>query len=143
MKNSALIIILFGLIACDSNKNESNIAEDDQLLDNPKLIEIYANDQSDRKSNNIDWSVVSVNDNLREQRIYKLLDSNKVRTSLDYFNAAMVFQHGRDSIAYGMAVKMMRKSIKLDPSADKWLLAAAIDRDLLSRNKPQIYGTQS
>ena len=36
----------------------------------------------------------------------------------------------------------MRKSLKLDSTANKWLLAAAIDRDLLSRNKPQIYGTQ-
>ena len=41
-----------------------------------------------------------------------------------------------------MAVKLMKKSIELDPTRDKWLLAAAIDRDLLSRNRPQIYGTQ-
>ena len=41
-----------------------------------------------------------------------------------------------------MAVKYMRKAIELDTTINKWLLAAAIDRDLLSRNKPQIYGTQ-
>lgn len=114
----------------------------DKPKDNLELIEIYKTDQADRQTDNIDWTIVSKKDSLREVRIYQLLDSNKVQTSLDYHNAAMIFQHGGDSTAYGMAVKLMRKSIELDPSADKWLLAAAIDRDLLSRNKPQIYGTQ-
>ena len=41
-----------------------------------------------------------------------------------------------------MAVKLMKKSIELDPNANKWLLAAAIDRDLMYNNLPQIYGTQ-
>ena len=41
-----------------------------------------------------------------------------------------------------MAVKLMRKSIELDSTANKWLLAAAIDRYLLSKDEPQIYGTQ-
>jgi len=36
----------------------------------------------------------------------------------------------------------MKRAIELDNKISKWLLAAAIDRDLLRRNKPQIYGTQ-
>ena len=112
------------------------------LADNPELMEIYEADQADRQTDNIDWSVVSKRDSLREVRIYQLLDSNKVQTSKDYHNAAMIFQHGGDSTAYGMAVKLMRKSIELDSTANKWLLAAAIDRYLLSKDEPQIYGTQ-
>ena len=112
------------------------------LTDNPELMEIYEADQADRQTDNIDWSVVSKRDSLREVRIYQLLDSNKVQTSKDYHNAAMIFQHGGDSTAYGMAVKLMRKSIELDSTANKWLLAAAIDRYLLSKDEPQIYGTQ-
>jgi hypothetical protein len=54
----------------------------------------------------------------------------------------MIFQHGTDTIVSLMAIKMMRKSIELDSMANKWLLAAAIDRDLMRRKKPQIYGTQ-
>jgi hypothetical protein len=54
----------------------------------------------------------------------------------------MIFRHGEDSIAYGMAVILMRKSVELDSTRNKWLLAAAIDRELLSRNRLQIYGTQ-
>lgn len=114
----------------------------DKLKDNQELIEIYKNDQGDRQTDNIDWDIVSKRDSLREVRIYQLLDSNKVQTSQDYHNAAMIFQHGGDSTAYGMAVKLMRKSIELDPTANSWLLAAAIDRYLLSKGEPQIYGTQ-
>lgn len=54
----------------------------------------------------------------------------------------MIFHHGEDSIAYRMAVELMKKSIELDSTRDKWLLAVITDRYLLSTNKPQIYGTQ-
>ena len=142
MRRIILIAIVFGFISCNSKNEKSTIEIQGKIIDNPELIEIYRIDQADRKTENIDWSIVSKKDSLREVRIYELLDSNKVHTSFDYHNAAMIFQHGRDSIAYGMAVKLMKKSIALDSTANKWLLAAAIDRDLLSRNKPQIYGTQ-
>jgi tetratricopeptide (TPR) repeat protein len=81
------------------------------------------------------------NDSLREARVYELLDSNKVRTSTDFNNAALIFHHGEDSVAYAMAVKLMRKSIELDSTRNKWFLAVMTDRYLLSINKPQIYGT--
>ena len=137
-----LLILVSVLVSCTSKQEKTNTETEEQIADNAELIEIYQKDQSDRQTDNIDWSVVSKRDSLRQKRVYELWDSSKVRTSEDYHNAAMVFQHGGDSIAYGMAVKLMRKSIELDSTANKWLLAAAIDRDLLSRNKPQIYGTQ-
>lgn len=142
MRKIILLATIIGFISCDfKNSNTTNAAQE-KVVDNPELVEIYKNDQADRKAENIDWNIVSEKDSLREVRVYELLDSNKVLTSADYNNAAIVFQHGKDSIAYGMAVKLMRKSIELDSTRNKWLLAAAIDRDLLSRNKPQIYGTQ-
>ena len=93
--------------------------------DNQELIEIYKNDQTDRQTANIDWSVVNKNDSIRKARVYQLLESDLVKTSKDYHNAAVVFQHGGDSAAYGMAVKLMKKSIALDLKANKRLLAAA------------------
>jgi len=134
MKKSVLTILSLGIFIIAHSQ--------DKPMDNQELIKIYKNDQAERKSDNIDWVILSKKDSLREVRIYQLLDSNKVQTSLDYHNAAMIFQHGRDSSAYGMAVKLMRKSIELDSTANKWLLAAAIDRYLLSKDEPQIYGTQ-
>lgn len=113
-----------------------------QPANNAELIKIYSEDQNDRRSTPIDWQRVSKRDSLRRVRVYQLLDSNKVQTALDYKNAAMVFQHGNDTSHYAMAVKLMEKSVHLDPYADKWLLAAATDRYLLSVGKPQIYGTQ-
>jgi hypothetical protein len=86
--------------------------------------------------------VVSKNDSLRRVRVRELLAADKVKTSKDYARAAMVFQHGGDSTSYGMAVKLMEKSIALDSTANKWLLAAATDRYLQSKGLPQIYGTQ-
>ncbi|OUS01496.1 hypothetical protein A9Q86_06875 [Flavobacteriales bacterium 33_180_T64] len=145
MTRYLVIIIPLLFLSC---KEKTTIETEYLISDNTELIEIYKNDQLDRQNINlnsstpIDWSIVSKRDHLRRERISQLLDSNKIHTSLDYHNAAMIFQHGEDSIAYGMAVKLMQKSIELDPKADKWLLAAAIDRNLLSRNKPQIYGTQ-
>ncbi len=134
MKRIILILLGFGIMTFAYSQNKTK--------DNQELIEIYKNDQADRQTDNIDWKIVSKRDSLREVRVYQLLDSNKVHTSKDYHNAAMIFQHGRDTTAYGMAVKLMRKSIELDSTANKWLLAAAIDRYLLSKGEPQIYGTQ-
>lgn len=148
------IVLLSILIASCNNfeksKNKSEIKSEIQttqkdteiVKDNAELQAMYEADQSNRRSGNIDWSIVSKKDSLRRVRVYELLDSNKVRTAQDYYNAAMIFQHGSDTIASGMAVKMMRKAIKLDPTINKWLLAAAIDRDLMRKGEPQIYGTQ-
>lgn len=138
MKKLAYVIIVLIAFSC----NQKSHKDSEVILDNEELVEIYKADQADRQTQPIDWNIVSKRDSLREVRIYELLDSNKVRTSLDFHNAAMIFQHGGDSVAYGMAVKLMRKSIELDSTANKWLLAAAIDRYLLSKGEPQIYGTQ-
>ncbi len=140
MKKILILLLVITSISC-KKKNE-NEAIKEIITDNKELIEIYNNDQADRKALNIDWSLVSKRDREREERIYELLDSNKVRTSKDYYNAAMIFQHGLDSTAYGMAVKMIKKAIDLDSTTNKWLYAAAVDRYLLSKDEPQIYGTQ-
>jgi len=136
-----LFAIIIGFISCDSkNRKTSNVAQE-KVDDNPELIEMFKNDQADR-TNHIDRNIRQKNDSIREARVYELLDSNKVHTSLDYENAALIFHHGEDSVAYGMAVKLMKKSIELDSTRNKWFLAALTDRYLLSISKPQIYGTQ-
>jgi len=132
-----LLAIIIGFITLNF---KSGIAQN-KVCDNQELIKIFKSDQDDR-TNHIDRSIIQKNDSIREARVYELLDSNKVHTSTDYCNAALVFHHGEDSVAYGMAVKLMKKSIELDSTRNKWFLAVATDRYLLSINKPQIYGTQ-
>ena len=136
------LLILLVAMACKSGPEETNKKLHNPVSHNTELQDIYLRDQADRKIADIDWETLTNRDSLRRARVGQLLDSNLVRTSKDYHNAAMIFQHGNDSVAYGMAVSLMRKAIKMDSTANKWLLAAAIDRHLLSRNRPQIYGTQ-
>lgn len=139
MKNIIFAIILSVSFSCNQeSKNELKV-----YSDNKELIDIYKKDQSDRTNIPMDWRTMQNNDRLREKRVEEMIDSNLVHTSLDYHNAALVFHHGRDSIAFEKAINLMKKSIELDSLASKWLLAAAIDRYLLSTNKPQIYGTQT
>lgn len=137
MKKIILLVVIIGFIFCNS---KTSLAQE-EVVDNLELIEMFKSDQADR-TNHIDRDIRQKNDSLREARVYELLDSNKVHTSLDFNNAALIFHHGEDSVAYGMAVKLMRKSIELDSTRNKWFLAVITDRYLLSINKPQVYGTQ-
>lgn len=137
--NKVFLLISVVAFSCSSSKTDNAQKE---TRDNEELKNLYLEDQSDRKSGDIDWSIITPRDRQREARVYELLDSNRVQTSTDYSNAAMIFQHGSDTTASRMAVKMMKKAIELDSSINKWLLAAAIDRDLMRRGEPQIYGTQ-
>jgi len=136
MRKIILMTILIGFIFCNFR---TGLAQE-KVADNPELIEMFKKDQADR-TNHFDRDILQKNDSLREAKVYELLDSNKVRTSLDFNNAALIFHHGEDSVAYAMAVKLMRKSIELDSTRNKWFLAVITDRYLLSINKPQIYGT--
>ena len=132
-----LLLFPFLLLCCYASTQAQ-----EGMKDHEELKRMYQEDQSDRMTGEIDWAVVSKRDSLREARVYELLDSGKVRTGQDYYHAAMIFQHGGDTVASGMAVKMARQAVALDSAVNRWLLAAAIDRDLMRRNEPQIYGTQ-
>jgi len=118
---------------------------------NLELKELARLDQLDRTKYNFgELSLVALHqqDYQRLLRVYQLLEENKVITVDDHLNAAIVLHHGRDeenerdTKATELAVKTLKTAHKMDPAANKWLLAAAIDRDLMIRNKLQIYGTQ-
>lgn len=114
-----------------------------QATDNEELKQMYDADQAARLSGEpIDWSVLNREDSLRLVRVNILMKEDRLVTGKDYYHAAMIFQHGDDTMASALAVSHMQKAIALDSTVNKWLLAAAIDRDLMRRNKPQIYGTQ-
>lgn len=142
MKLLFLALSLACLFACESAATNETDTPTEAIADNEELEEMEAEDQSDRMTQPIDWSKVSVRDSVRLARTYEIYEAGEVNTAMDYRNAAMLFQHGSDSKASGMAVAMMKKAIELDSTINKWLYAAAVDRDLMRRNEPQIYGTQ-
>jgi tetratricopeptide (TPR) repeat protein len=113
-----------------------------QKSDNAELKRMYDEDQKARTVPNIDWVQLSKSDSIRQKSVYRLIHAGQLITGKDYYHSAMIFQHGIDTIASLMAIKLMKKAIELDSTVNRWLLAAAIDRDLLRRDKPQIYGTQ-
>jgi len=113
-----------------------------QTADNPELQKMAEEDQNARKQPNIDWAILNKEDKTRRERTLQLYKEDQVKTAKDYLNAGIVFQHGTDSIDSAMAVKSFEKAIQLDETLNKWWYAAAVDRDLMRRGKPQIYGTQ-
>lgn len=113
-----------------------------QTHDNPELQKMADDDQNARKAARINWKTLNREDSLRRVRIFVLLKEDQVKTAKDNFNSGIVFQHGGDTISSGMAVKSFEKALKMDPSLNRWWYAAAVDRDLMYRKKPQIYGTQ-
>lgn len=110
--------------------------------DNSELQKMADDDQNARKGPKIDWTVLNKEDSLRRVRVFELLKENKVKTAKDYLNSGIVFQHGNDTIASSMAVKTFKKALELDSTLNRWWYAAAVDRDLMQRKQPQIYGTQ-
>lgn len=139
MKTTILFtaLLVWTMNTCQIHAQETNTSKD-----NLELLQMYENDQSERKVSNPDWIELNRRDAERRQRVTELIASEKVKTAKDYYHAAMIFQHGTDTIDSGKAVAFMKKAVRLDPSMNKWLLAAAIDRDLMRKGEPQIYGTQ-
>jgi len=118
--------------------NQSNI--------NQELEKLCEEDQKDRQGDmkNADWEAISKRDSTRRQRVMEIYKEGEIKSSTDYFNAALILQHGNDSEAYQKAHEFALKAAELDASngSAKWLAAAAKDRYLWSIDKPQWYGTQ-
>ncbi|MFH0733088.1 MAG: hypothetical protein V1773_01405 [bacterium] len=112
--------------------------------DNIKLKKMYEEDQSSRKVEKIDWVKLSKEDSVRRIKVYKMIGQNMLSTANDYFYAAMIFQHGKDSTSYKLANDYSKKAAGMDTTNAlfRWLSAASYDRYVLSIGKPQIYGTQ-
>jgi hypothetical protein len=62
----------------------------------------------------------------------------------DYYNAALILQHGSTAEDYELAHQLAKRAVELksDHAGARWLAGAAKDRSLWAQNKPRIYGTQ-
>lgn len=114
--------------------------------DNAKLQQITDADQADRRGgpNGIDWTLVRPRDLEREKDVLGIIQSGGLATSTDYFNAALVFQHAESAEDIALALSLATISSRMEPSHPnaRWLAAAAWDRLLMRKGKPQWYGTQ-
>jgi hypothetical protein len=117
-----------------------------QVESSKSLARLYAEDQADRKvpPKDMDWSAVGPRDEARRASVVRILQAGEVRTAADYHAAAMIFQHGQGPEHIQMAYSLATIGSSMDPGNKglKWLAAAAWDRFLMQRGKPQWYGTQ-
>ena len=114
---------------------------------NADLASLFEADQSARAGpiEAVDMRALSARDSVRRQRVRELVAEGALRTSADFYHAAMIFQHGRDSLAYAQAQEWARRSEALDSTNvdARWLVAATWDRWQRSRGQRQWYGTQT
>jgi hypothetical protein len=109
---------------------------------NVEMTTIFESDQADRQVANIDWSVVALADEKRQNRTQVLLDADALQSGDDFYHAAFVFQHGRTAGDYLKAhLLAMIATARGKPEA-LWIASATLDRYLQSIGKPQVLGTQ-
>lgn len=113
--------------------------------DNSELRSIKDADQADRAAGrSINWAEVSKRDAQRRVRVLELLKSGGLSTAWDYFNAALVLQHGQTIEDIRLAHSLATVAATVDPThpSAKWLMAASWDRLMDRFKQPQWYGTQ-
>jgi hypothetical protein len=114
--------------------------------DNEQLRTIVSADQAERQGSHTpeEWTDISRRDAGRRVQVQAELAAGRIQSSADYFNAALVMQHGETLEEIRMAHALATISASLDPSnrSARWLKAASWDRMLLRQKKPQWYGTQ-
>jgi hypothetical protein len=110
--------------------------------DSAELQALFDADQADRQIRPPDWSVVGPRDRAREARVHEMLEAGLVVTALDYYNAAMIYQHAPGIEGSEMAHELAMISAALGNDRAKWLAAASWDRLLVRLDRGQRFGTQ-
>lgn len=116
-----------------------------QSQSNEKLIQMAQEDQLARTSalTQAERAKAFQADATRLAAVKEMIAQNQLATGLDYFNAALIMQHGQTSDDYLLAHTLAVIGISKGNRNCIWLSAATLDRYLFSMKQPQIYGTQS
>jgi hypothetical protein len=112
---------------------------------NAELARLFTEDQADRTppaGKPIDWVEVGKRDKARLARARELYRGDQLRAGADYYNAAMILQHGGEPADYVLAHELCVVAIAKGHERAKWLAAASEDRFLRSLERPQRFGTQ-
>ncbi len=107
-----------------------------------ELARLFTEDQSDRRTETIDWQEVGPRDTARLARVKQLYHGQKLMVGLDYFHAAMVLQHSSSLEDTLLAHEFCVAAISQGIEQAKWLAAASEDRFLDRIGRPQRFGTQ-
>src|SRR5688572_6953010 len=113
---------------------------------NERLISIVVADQAERQGNptSEQWEGIGRRDAERRAQVHEELCGGRVLSAYDYFNAALVMQHGSTLEEIRLAHSLATISAAIDPASlqSLWLKAASWDRMMRTLGRPQWYGTQ-
>jgi hypothetical protein len=100
-------------------------------------------DQKERKRFFDNPDKVTKNDHARRAAVSALLARNRIQTARDYFNAALIFQHGLTKRDYRRAQSLAHISVEKGGGEQaRWLFAVTTDRYLTAQGRKQKFGTQ-
>jgi hypothetical protein len=151
MNNKTVILMASVLVTLTSSWWHNPTAALDKTANCEEIQLLYDADQAERvkieSSGSGTWSMeemikISQRDAERRKRTMELLNDGKLRTAEDYYNAAMVMQHGDTTDDYLLAHVLATASLKLGREKSAWLAAASLDRYLMKIGQPQIFGSQ-
>ncbi len=109
---------------------------------NKVLARLAEEDQRDRQDySGREWEVAK-KDAERRKKVALFLKRKLVNTGEDFFNAALIYQHGDKIEDFRLAQKLAKKSIEEGNENGKWLYAATTDRLLINKGMVQKFGTQ-
>ncbi len=113
--------------------------------DNLRLQELYQADQKDREK------VYDSPEALRELRhkdamrrtlVLEMISRGEVNTPNDLYHASVILQHATLPKDFLAAHRLATMAAILGHRAARWLVAASLDRFLMSVGLAQVYGTQ-
>jgi len=107
--------------------------------------QLAADDQADRKRTPpLSVAAMGLHDAARRGKALALLRDGALRSGQDWHDAALIFQHGETDADARLAFALATIAARLEPESKDtaWLGAAAWDRLLMRRHRPQWYGTQ-
>ncbi|OIO09135.1 MAG: hypothetical protein AUJ52_06930 [Elusimicrobia bacterium CG1_02_63_36] len=113
--------------------------------DNLKLEEIFQADQKDREKVYESQDAVDAlrkADKARRQNVSMMMELGEIKTKNDLYHAAVIFQHGDEPQDFLTAHRLATLAAIHGHRTSRWLLAASLDRYLMSLNQGQVYGTQ-
>jgi hypothetical protein len=113
--------------------------------DNLRLEELYAADQGDRAkvlTSAKDVEALKRRDQERRREVLDLITRGEVNTQNDLYRGAVIFLHGAEPKDFLVAHRLAVMAAINDHRPSRWLVAASLDRFLMSLGLPQTYGTQ-
>lgn len=113
---------------------------------NERLTSIVLADQAERQGHptSEQWESITRRDAERRAQVHEELCGGRVLSAYDFFNAALVMQHGSTLEEIRLAHALATISAAIDPDGRQalWLKAASWDRMMRTLGRPQWYGTQ-